>query len=494
MVITLKKSIIFIIIIGLIVTLLSFFIDIKKEEDKPNNKGIVYSVDNISKNLKKITELNKRDEDIICATSIALLEKDKDGNIIPALVENTEVSEDGIEYKFHIRNDKYWSNGKKINPDDIINFFKELMLQEDTNNILALLDIYGATNYRNGIGNFEEEVAITKEDNIVKIRLNKVNENFLEELTKPQYRIRKNLSKWESVRENYGEIIYSGNYSIEYINDDMLILKGNSEKKQEITFIKDENKELAMAYFEVNDRDIVLNPPKNQLTRLEKEGRLITIPENKGIYMCINDNLDLNQRKMLYKKICEGVSNFQEENPSRIELSEGSYFRYESEDLTKLQNRKVNTNNVDENVNIPKVITLLAEDNEDNRAIGNSLKEFFKNNLSLNLNCSFVKNNEFQDLELQKRYDLIMISSEYDMNNLSEFYKNIIYGFDKEEKEKMKEEIDIASDYEKFEEELFNSYRILPIAFINKNIAISNKISNVFLDGNGNLDLSNIKK
>ena len=494
MVITLKKSIIFIIIIGLIVTLLSFFIDIKKEEDKPNNKGIVYSVDNISKNLKKITELNKWDEDIICATSIALLEKDKDGNIIPALVENTEVSEDGIEYKFHIRNDKYWSNGKKINPDDIINFFKELMLQEDTNNILALLDIYGATNYRNGIGNFEEEVAITKEDNIVKIRLNKVNENFLEELTKPQYRIRKNLSKWESIRENYGEIIYSGNYSIEYINDDMLILKGNSEKKQEITFIKDENKELAMAYFEVNDRDIVLNPPKNQLTRLEKEGRLITIPENKGIYMCINDNLDLNQRKMLYKKICEGVSNFQEENPSRIELSEGSYFRYESEDLTKLQNRKVNTNNVDENVNIPKVITLLAEDNEDNRAIGNSLKEFFKNNLSLNLNCSFVKNNEFQDLELQKRYDLIMISSEYDMNNLSEFYKNIIYGFDKEEKEKMKEEIDIASDYEKFEEELFNSYRILPIAFINKNIAISNKISNVFLDGNGNLDLSNIKK
>ena len=494
MVITLKKSIIFIIIIGLIVTLLSFFIDIKKEEDKPNNKGIVYSVDNISKNLKKITELNKRDEDIICATSIAWLEKDKDGNIIPALAENTEVSEDGIEYKFHIRNDKYWSNGKKINPDDIINFFKELMLQEDTNNILALLDIYGATNYRNGIGNFEEEVAITKEDNIVKIRLNKVNENFLEELTKPQYRIRKNLSKWESIRENYGEIIYSGNYSIEYINDDMLILKGNSEKKQEITFIKDENKELAMAYFEVNDRDIVLNPPKNQLTRLEKEGRLITIPENKGIYMCINDNLDLNQRKMLYKKICEGVSNFQEENPSRIELSEGSYFRYESEDLTKLQNRKVNTNNVDENVNIPKVITLLAEDNEDNRAIGNSLKEFFKNNLSLNLNCSFVKNNEFQDLELQKRYDLIMISSEYDMNNLSEFYKNIIYGFDKEEKEKMKEEIDIASDYEKFEEELFNSYRILPIAFINKNIAISNKISNVFLDGNGNLDLSNIKK
>ena len=62
------------------------------------------------------------------------------------------------------------------------------------------------------------------------------------------------------------------------------------------------------------------------------------------------------------------------------------------------------------------------------------------------------------------------------------------------EKENIKDEIDISSDYEKFEEELFNSYRTLPIAFINKNIAISNKVSNVFLDGNGNLDLSNIKK
>ena len=140
------------------------------------------------------------------------------------------------------------------------------------------------------------------------------------------------------------------------------------------------------------------------------------------------------------------------------------------------------------------MITLLAEDNEDNRSLGKSLKEFLKNNLSIDLRCSFVKNSEFQDLELQKRYDLIMVSSEYDMNNLSEFYKNIIYGFEKEEKEKMKEEIDIASNYEEFEDSLFNSYRILPIAFINKNIAISAKISNIFLDGNENLNLSYISK
>lgn len=227
-----KKGIISIIIISLILMLLAFFIDVKKEDKDIKSDGITYSVDNIPKNLEKITKLSKRDEDIICATSIPLVEKDSEGNINPVLAENIEVSEDKIEYKFYIRNDKYWSNGKKINSNDVINFLKELMLKEDTNNILALLDIYGATNYRNGIGNFEEEVAITKDDNIVKIRLNKVNENFLEELTKPQYRIRKNLSYWENILDNYEKIIYSGNYSIAYINDDMLILKENSEKNR----------------------------------------------------------------------------------------------------------------------------------------------------------------------------------------------------------------------------------------------------------------------
>ena len=104
-----------------------------------------------------------------------------------------------------------------------------------------------------------------------------------------------------------------------------------------------------------------------------------------------------------------------------------------------------------------------------------------------------MENREFQDLEFQKRYDLIMFSSEYDVNNLEEFYKNIMYGFSKEEKEIMKKEIEMAGSYEEIEDKLFNSYRILPIGFINKNIAVSSEISNIYLDGNGNLDISNIE-
>ena len=42
--------------------LLAFFIDVKKEDKDIKSDGITYSVDNIPKNLEKITKLSKRDE------------------------------------------------------------------------------------------------------------------------------------------------------------------------------------------------------------------------------------------------------------------------------------------------------------------------------------------------------------------------------------------------------------------------------------------------
>lgn len=86
-----KKGIISIIIISLILMLLAFFIDVKKEDKDIKSDGITYSVDNIPKNLEKITKLSKRDEDIICATSIPLVEKDSEGNINPVLADRKSV-------------------------------------------------------------------------------------------------------------------------------------------------------------------------------------------------------------------------------------------------------------------------------------------------------------------------------------------------------------------------------------------------------------------
>ena len=48
-------------------------------------------------------------------------------------------------------------------------------------------------------------------------------------------------------------------------------------------------------------------------------------------------------------------------------------------------------------------------------------------------------------------------------------------------------------DYSSLEESLFDNYNILPLVFYNENIAISNKVSELKLDGNGNIDFAAFK-
>ena len=50
-----------------------------------------------------------------------------------------------------------------------------------------------------------------------------------------------------------------------------------------------------------------------------------------------------------------------------------------------------------------------------------------------------------------------------------------------------------SSIYSQLEESMFNNYNILPLVFYNENIALSNKISTLEFDGNGNIDFTKVK-
>ena len=90
-------------------------------------EGITYGVENIPNNLKDTGELSNSDKDILCAVTKGLVEKNKYGEIIPSLASEINKSDDGIEYKFKIRDDVYWSNGLKVTAKDVVTFFKELL-------------------------------------------------------------------------------------------------------------------------------------------------------------------------------------------------------------------------------------------------------------------------------------------------------------------------------------------------------------------------------
>ncbi|MFV0381002.1 MAG: peptide ABC transporter substrate-binding protein [Breznakia sp.] len=68
--------------------------------------------------------------EMIAATMEGLMSVDADGNIIPALAEKYEVSEDQLTWTFHLRDTK-WSNGKKLTADDFVYAWQETITSPD---------------------------------------------------------------------------------------------------------------------------------------------------------------------------------------------------------------------------------------------------------------------------------------------------------------------------------------------------------------------------
>jgi len=53
------------------------------------------------------------------------------GEVIPLLAESWEVSEDGLTWTFHIRRNVTWSDGHKLDADDVLFSFNDLVLNKD---------------------------------------------------------------------------------------------------------------------------------------------------------------------------------------------------------------------------------------------------------------------------------------------------------------------------------------------------------------------------
>ncbi|MGG7059976.1 ABC transporter substrate-binding protein [Clostridium tertium] len=498
-----KKLIITLVSTALVVSFLIGFIDVSSPNVKNNDAELIYSVSNIPTDFKAVGSLDKRSQDIITATSRGLVELDENNEIQPSLAESVEVREDGLEYDFKIRSDIYWSDGTRITPRDIATFFREILTEENEENIAALLNVYGATVFRGGEGSFTEDVGISfGEDNIV-FRLNSADDKFIQEMTTPQYRVRKNVLLWEDIQKNYSDLIYSGYYSIEDMNMSEVSLKRNDKTSsgiaEKIKIISDDGEEIAMASFEVGGRDIVINPPKSQLSRLNSEGRLISLKSNKTMFLAFNtkeDVLQVDGRREVYRLINKAFEEYQLGNSIYIELAEGSYFRDDKEDLAKLQARKVMSTEEKEWVE-PEVLHIVAEEGSENKEICEYLSAWFENNTDIYLVYDLITKDELDSIDGSNYYDMAIIQGDLTLSNDGSIYNNLLNFLDDSNKEKLssaKTEGERQEIFLSIEEDIFNNYRVLPVLFYNDNIAINKKIKNLAMDGNGNIDFSNIEK
>ena len=496
-----KKIILTISISIVTIIILLSFIDKTQHQDANNTADIVYSINSMQTNLKSIGDLDKRQQDIVCATSKGLVEIDADGNIQPALAESYEVNDNGLEYTFKIRNDVYWSNGSKITPENIVSFFREVITEE--NEISALLNVFGVKDYLESNKSFSETVAITFDENSIKIRLNSKDDGFIEELTKPQYRLRKDVLFWEDIALNYKNIPYSGDYYIDDIRKTEIILKRNSkasiELAQTIHLVKDDSEDLALAAFEIGNRDIVINPPKSQLERLKKEGKLLESPSNESLYLAFNinnSNFSNEIKNEIYRLVNEAIEEYQNQNNILVELAECSYFRGDKEDLTKLQSRNVMVN-TEKDITMPSKIVLVAKESLENKDITSYITNWFKRNTDISIVVNLVSEEEMNLISEKSYYDIALVNVYAKIEDDEQFLNTISSFLTKEQREMINNSNSKAEKEELFaeiEEDLFNNYRILPLLFYNNTIAVNSSVNSNILDGNGNIDFKSIRK
>lgn len=496
-----KKIIILSLVTFMTVVFLVGFIDVVNQ-DAPKNKDVfTYSVLEVPTNLIEVGSLNERIQDIVCATSRGLVQLESDGKINTSLSDSLEINDAGLEYIFKIRDDIYWSDGNKITPEDIVAFFREIITED--NEISALLNVFGVKEYINSNKTFSETVAITNTDNSIKIRLNSRDDNFIEELTKPQYKLRKDVLFWENIAYNYKDIPYSGDYCIDNINENEIILKRNNKASvdlaQTIHLVKDDTEDLALAAFEIGNRDIVMNPPKSQLERLKNDGKLVESPSNEAMYLAFNinnENFSNDVKNEIYRLVNKAIEEYQNKNSILVELAECSYFREDKEDLNKLQSRNVMVN-MKKDITIPSKVVLVAKESLENKDVTSYLVNWFKNNTDITLVTNLLSEEDMNLISEKNYYDIALINVYAKLDNDEELLNTISSFVPKSIREMIANSNSKAEKEELFaeiEEDIFNNYRILPLLFYNNTIAINNKIESNILDGNGNIDFKSIKK
>lgn len=147
-----------------------------------------------------------------------LVNLSSDGEVVSGIAERFTVSDDGLVYKFYIRNDAYFSNGDLITAKDFFDFFQEILTKDEEK------FYYDDLKYIDGVDDFYKgDITIDKigiefdKKNCFIIRLKEKNDDFLKGLTKDKYSLRNNFKYLRNYKDFYEYISYSGPYVIDNI-------------------------------------------------------------------------------------------------------------------------------------------------------------------------------------------------------------------------------------------------------------------------------------
>ncbi len=338
---------------------------------------------------------------------------DKDGQPVPAAAEKWDVSEDGLTYTFHLRDNK-WSNGDPVTAQDFEFAWKRTLSQDLASEYAYMLfPIQGAEDYNKNGGSADKVGVKAVDDKTLEVHLARPTAYFLELLAhQSYYPVNKNVvdkdKEWATKSD---EIVGNGAFKMESWehNSKITVVKRDdywdkdNVKVQKIEMPLIDNMSTAVSMFDNGDLDLVLAPPAADAERLKGEGKL-QLNKNVGTYyyefntkMAPFDNPKVRKAFALAldrQSIVDNVMHGQA-SPATGWIPTGFTDPTTKKDFAE-ESGKLVEENVDEakkllaeagypdGQGLPPV-TLLYNTNENHKAIAEAVQEMWKKNLGVDV-------------------------------------------------------------------------------------------------------------
>ena len=361
-----------------ILFLLILIITVLACEKKAENEIVIHTSYDYSENDSKINDLKYE----------GLVKENEKGELIPALAEKWEVSQDKKKWTFHLRDNLKYSDGSPIKTAHFIPLWAKEKSAE--NNEL------------------NKHIKFTEiNEKIFTIELKDINERDKDNYFWIIYSIIK-MSPDKRVLKNgyeYDENLETGAYTLKKMSIDKIILEKNlnywnskNVKAQTIVFKYIKDSSVSLKEFEKGKADIVQISQKN-MEKFKNSSELNKIETKQKTYLTFNDRLDMFQNPNVKRAIIMAIKNKKDFTGIYAQKS------YVSEDVIKAVPPVIPEYNPEEakkllekeigNVKKLPVLEFISY-NPENREKALEIKKNLEKNLGLKIKLIFSYNKKYE--------------------------------------------------------------------------------------------------
>lgn len=232
-----------------------------------------------------------------------LLNEDADGNPVPGVAESWEVSDDGLTYTFHLRDNAKWSNGDPVLAGDFVYGLRRAADPETASPYAWYLEVMGVDNASEVIaGDLPvEDLGISAPDDYTVVyKIDAPRPYFPQMLTFPTT-FPANQAAIEAAGDEYvspGNLVSNGAYVLsEYVPGEKLTRSRNemywnndATIIDEVTALIINDSNLALTRYLAGEIDYVTDVPAGQYPRLSSEypDQAMSFPSSCSYYYYIN--------------------------------------------------------------------------------------------------------------------------------------------------------------------------------------------------------------